>query len=207
MRNERLPANADSFAVCREGVTAEEAARRYGVEVKNGWCCCPFHNDKSPSLHFKNGRFRCYGCGASGSSIDFTARLLNLSLREAVGRLNDDFGLGLNLEPHRLTDSEREAQAKRRRLAEENRSFQTWKTDTANQLAPVWRKCNQLSQCDPDTLTEAQVMAVRLLPVVGFWLEDALEGKDEAEQKWLYAERSTVAATLLKIGEAGEAHD
>lgn len=207
MKNERLPANADSFAVCREGVTAEEAARRYGVEVKNGWCRCPFHNDRTPSLNFKNGRFRCYGCGASGSSIDFTARLLNLSIGEAVKRLNADFALGLNLEPHRLTDSEREAQARRRRLAEENRSFQVWKTDTANKLACAWRKCNQLSQRDPDTLTEAQIAAVKLLPVVGFWLEDVLEGDDLSEQKWLYDERDTVTATLAKIGEAGDCGD
>lgn len=34
---------------------------------------CPFHNDVNPSLHIDDatGHFHCFGCGASGSIIDF----------------------------------------------------------------------------------------------------------------------------------------
>ena len=38
-------------------------------------------------------RFHCFGCGADGDVIDFTAKLFQLSLRQAVEKLTADFGL------------------------------------------------------------------------------------------------------------------
>ncbi|MGY6265027.1 CHC2 zinc finger domain-containing protein [Faecalibacterium duncaniae] len=38
-------------------------------------------------------RFHCFGCGADGDVIDFTAKLFQLSLRKAAEKLATDFGL------------------------------------------------------------------------------------------------------------------
>ena len=38
-------------------------------------------------------RFHCFGCGADGDVIDFTAKLFQLSLRQAAEKLATDFGL------------------------------------------------------------------------------------------------------------------
>ena len=38
-------------------------------------------------------RFHCFGCGADGDVIDFTAKLFQLSLRQAAEKLAADFGL------------------------------------------------------------------------------------------------------------------
>ena len=38
-------------------------------------------------------RFHCFGCGADGDAIDFTAKLFQLSLRQAAEKLATDFGL------------------------------------------------------------------------------------------------------------------
>lgn len=39
---------------------------------------CPFHSENTPSCTlFPTGGFKCYGCGASGNSIDFVAKLIN----------------------------------------------------------------------------------------------------------------------------------
>ena len=38
-------------------------------------------------------RFRCFGCGADGDVIDLTAKLFQLSLRQAAEKLATDFGL------------------------------------------------------------------------------------------------------------------
>ena len=45
--------------------------------------CCPFHNDRTPSMKV-DSRFYCFGCGASGDVIDFSALLHGLGKR---GRL------------------------------------------------------------------------------------------------------------------------
>jgi CHC2 zinc finger len=44
---------------------------------------CPFHEDRTPSLHaFGRGRgWRCFGCGACGSIFDLAARLWGLQTR------------------------------------------------------------------------------------------------------------------------------
>ena len=40
-----------------------------------------------------DSRFHCFGCGADGDVIDFTAKLFQLSLRQAAEKLAADFGL------------------------------------------------------------------------------------------------------------------
>ena len=54
--------------------------------------CCPFHADRNPSMKV-DSRFHCFGCGADGDVIDFTAKLFQLSLRQAAEKLTADFGL------------------------------------------------------------------------------------------------------------------
>lgn len=48
---------------------------------------CPFHNEKTPSFHIKNNRFKCYGCDAFGDSVDFYMRTHNVSFTQAVNKL------------------------------------------------------------------------------------------------------------------------
>ena len=47
---------------------------------------CPFHNEKTPSFHTKSkGNFyKCFGCGKSGSAIDFVMLKNNLSFVDSV---------------------------------------------------------------------------------------------------------------------------
>lgn len=51
---------------------------------------CPFHEDKTPSfkVYEKDNRFYCFGCGASGSPIDFVMRFDNCDFKEAVSILS-----------------------------------------------------------------------------------------------------------------------
>jgi DNA primase len=61
---------------------------------------CPFHDDRTPSLHaYGPGRgWRCFGCGAGGSIFDLAARLWGLGtrgpdFRELRQRLAETFDL------------------------------------------------------------------------------------------------------------------
>ena len=84
------------FEAVKQSVSTREAAEFYGIKVKrNGMACCPFHDDKNPSMKVDQ-RFHCFGCGADGDVIDFTAKLFDLSPKEAAEKLAQDFGLIYN---------------------------------------------------------------------------------------------------------------
>lgn len=81
------------FETVKGAVTTREAAEMYGITVKrNGMAVCPFHDDRNPSMKVDK-RFHCFGCGEDGDVIDFTAKLYNLSPKEAAEKLAQDFGL------------------------------------------------------------------------------------------------------------------
>ena len=81
------------FEAVKQSVSTREAAEFYGIKVRrNGMACCPFHDDKNPSMKVDQ-RFHCFGCGADGDVIDFIAKLFDLSPKEAAEKLAQDFGL------------------------------------------------------------------------------------------------------------------
>ena len=81
------------FEAVKQSVTTRQAAEHYGIHVgRNGMACCPFHNDKTPSMKLDR-RYHCFGCGADGDVIDFAAALYGLGKKEAAVQLAQDFGL------------------------------------------------------------------------------------------------------------------
>ena len=82
------------FATVRQSILVREAAELYGIEVnRNGMACCPFHDDRHPSMKLNEDYFYCFGCGTTGDVIDFVARLFGLSSYEAAKKLAYDFGM------------------------------------------------------------------------------------------------------------------
>ncbi|MBP3266355.1 MAG: DNA primase [Clostridiales bacterium] len=85
------------FAEIKELVTARDAAEYYGFEVnRSGMICCPFHDDKHPSMKVDRN-FHCFGCQENGDVIRFTEKLFNLSSREAAEKLISDFRLPIEV--------------------------------------------------------------------------------------------------------------
>ena len=73
----RLPEDKQMsiFNSVKEAVSTRQAAELYGITVnRSGMCRCPFHDDRFPSMKVDT-RFHCFGCGADGDVINFTARL------------------------------------------------------------------------------------------------------------------------------------
>ena len=64
----------------KAAISVKQAAEHYGLKVnRSGMTCCPFHNDRHPSLKLNEDYFFCFGCGAKGDVIDLVAKLFNLS--------------------------------------------------------------------------------------------------------------------------------
>lgn len=57
--------------------------------------CCPFHNEKTPSMCVNNGWYHCFGCGASGDVVKFVMEMENISFYDAVKLLADKVGIQL----------------------------------------------------------------------------------------------------------------
>ena len=90
----------NQFETIKAAVTLRQAAENYGLTVsRNGMTCCPFHEDRHPSMKLNKDYFFCFGCGASGDVIDFTARLFGLSPYAAAQKLETDFAIGAEYEP------------------------------------------------------------------------------------------------------------
>ena len=90
----------DLFTQIKMAVSVKEAAEYYGLEVNRGnMVCCPFHNDRTPSMKLNDDYFYCFGCGIHGDVIDLVARLFNLSSYDAAKKLAYDFGINPDKPP------------------------------------------------------------------------------------------------------------
>ena len=82
------------FEAVKSTVTPRIAAEHYGMTVaRNGMVCCPFHDDRHPSMKLNEDYFYCFGCGAKGDVIEFTSKLFGINAQEAAQKLSADFGI------------------------------------------------------------------------------------------------------------------
>ena len=97
---------ANIFEAVKTGVSVRDAAECYGIRSNHaGMACCPFHDDHTPSMKLNEDYFYCFGCGAGGDVITFTARLFNLRPYEAARKLASDFNIPVDVplpEPNAL---------------------------------------------------------------------------------------------------------
>ena len=124
----------NQFERVKAAVPLRQAAETYGLSVsRNGMTCCPFHEDRHPSLKLNEDYFFCFGCGASGDVIDFTARLFGISLKDAAEKLAADFGISADAKPVavRQNPSRLEELRCRRALTDYLHLLKKWKTQYA----------------------------------------------------------------------------
>lgn len=79
----------------KERLTIREVVDRYGLPVKRGFICCPFHSECTPSLKlYENNTWYCFGCGAHGDVIDFVSKMEGKTFFETMRSLAVELGLG-----------------------------------------------------------------------------------------------------------------
>lgn len=180
----------EAFARCRESVSAEEAARMYGIHIDHsGKARCPFHDDHRPSMSFHAGRFRCWSCGASGNCIDLTMKLLGVDAMGAVRRLDADCHLGLPLD-RPLSREERDQADRRRQLNDTRQRFEEWREKMLRNLNTAYRIGHQALLSGHD-LSDHEALAVRWMDALEAWA-DALDSKELSEQMKVFRDRQRV---------------
>lgn len=71
-----------------------QAAEFCGIDInRSSMCCCPFHNDDSPSMKLYDDHYYCFGCGEHGDAIDLVSKMFSVSPKEAAERLVQELGI------------------------------------------------------------------------------------------------------------------
>lgn len=102
----------------RESVRLADVLALYHLQPNRaGFLHCPFHSgDRSPSLKVypDQNTWHCFGCGKSGTVIDFVMEMERCSFVDALKKLDADFHLG-------LSDSKESYRNYRKRLSEQRK--------------------------------------------------------------------------------------
>ena len=179
------------FKAVKQSVTVREAAQMYGIEVnRSGMACCPFHDDKNPSMKLNEEYFCCFGCGATGDVIDFTARLYNLSPKEAAEKLAQDFGL--------IYDSQAPPRRRYVRQKTEAQKFKEDRDHAFRVLADYYHLLRKwetdYSPKTPEENPHPRFMeAIQKKDYTGYLLDFFLEDSPEEQKLWIAEHQSTIA--------------
>ena len=114
------------FKQIKESVTARQAAELYGLKVnRNGMTCCPFHNDKYPSMKVDKS-FYCFACGEKGDVIHFTEKFFGLSVYEAAKKLAEDFYIPIENSKRKSKSKYRKKETKKKTKYQLMQEFEKW---------------------------------------------------------------------------------
>lgn len=179
------------FEVVKQSVTAREAAEHYGIAVgRGGMACCPFHDDRHPSMKVDT-RFHCFGCGADGDVIDFTARLYDLSPKEAAEKLALDFGLAYDSQaPPRRRYVRQKSEVQKLKEKREH----GWRVLTDYyHLLRKWE--TDYSPKTPDEDPHPRFLeAIQKKDYMGYLLDTFLDSSTEAQDQWIAEHTAEISA-------------
>ena len=179
------------FEMVKQFVTVREAAERYGIKVKRGgMACCPFHDDKNPSMKLNEEYFYCFGCGATGDVIDLTARLYNLSPKEAAEKLAQDLGLIYDSQaPPRRNYVRQKTEAQK---FQENRDHAFRVLTDYFHLLRKW-EAGYTPKTPEEPMHPRFLEAVQQKDYIGYLLDSFLEDSPEEQKLWIAEHQSTIA--------------
>ena len=184
------------FEVVKQSVTAREAAEHYGIAVgRGGMACCPFHDDRHPSMKVDT-RFHCFGCGADGDVIDFTARLYDLPPREAAEKLALDFGLAYGSQaPPRRNYVRQKSEAQARKEKREH----GWRVLTDYyHLLRKWEA--DYSPKTPDEDPHPRFLeAIQKKDYMGYLLDTFLDSSTEEQDQWIAEHTAEISAIGRRV--------
>lgn len=151
-----------------------DAVNHYGFGLNSrGFMVCPFHQEDTPSfkVYSDNQKWKCFGCGKGGSVIDFVMALFNINFRQAVIRIDNDFGL--HLQNEKLSRQKHsEIMEKKRREQNELKAYR----NKYDKNVDRFRRCRfALRDCKPaspdEALSDEFVEALHNYEYLKYWFE------------------------------------
>lgn len=76
----------------KQSVSMREVVERYGIHIdRKGFCCCPFHKEKTGSMKIYKDSYNCFGCGANGDIFSFVMGMENCDFKTAYKALGGSY--------------------------------------------------------------------------------------------------------------------
>ena len=188
------------FLEVKEYLTTRQVAEFYGLQVKrNGFACCPFHEEKHPSMKLDRN-YHCFGCGIGGDVIDYVSRMFGLSQYEAVLKLIEEFHLPIQgkVKLDRLQKKQfREVKAEQAHLFRIKDRFKKWCNQTIEKLKGCLLEMEQIGiflkdQPPEMVFSEDYATLLHAEPVMEYWLDILCFGSIEEKQELFLKGRKEV---------------
>ena len=191
----------------KEYLTTRQVAEFYGLQVKrNGFACCPFHEEKHPSMKLDRN-YHCFGCGIGGDVIDYVSRMFGLSQYEAALKLIDEFHLPIQgkVKLDRLQKKRfREVKAEQAHLFRIKDRFKKWCNQTIEKLKDCLLEIEQvgifLKDQPPEMVfSEDYATLLHAEPVMEYWLDILCFGSIEEKQELFWKGRKEVEEVAERV--------
>ena len=155
-----------------------EIAEYYGFTPnRQHMISCPFHTEKTPSLHIYDdtNSFYCHGCQIGGDSVTFVSKLYQLTPYAAAKKINDDMALGVNFG----SSAEKKATPTRREptTAETQRAFEEWTAETWLTINSLFKFLKAFKDNLPTDIPKYKEVSADLA-IIDYICELFLEGTD-----------------------------
>ena len=190
------------FSEVKEHLTARQAAEYYGLKVRsNRTACCPFHDDKHPSMKIDKN-YHCFACGVGGDAVDYVSRMFGLSQYDAALKLIEDFTLPVDTKENvELGVQEKERirreKAERERIIRIQKRFEKWCSQTIGILRDCISEIESVNRFligkPPDIIfSEDYAQMLHAEPLVGYWLDILCMGDASERQELFLKDRKKV---------------
>ncbi len=202
------------FREVKKHLTARQAAEYYGLQVRrNGTACCPFHDDKHPSMKIDKN-YHCFACGVGGDAIDYVSRMFGVSQYDAALKLVEDFSLPISISCSRKFNEQEKARirkekAEKERIVHIKERFKKW----CNQSVEVLRNC--LSEIEktgfflrdkpPDIVfSDDYAQMLHAEPIINYWMDILCMGETAEMQELFIKERREVEKLVQRVRSNGK---
>ena len=202
------------FSEVKEYLTARQVAEYYGLQAKrNGLACCPFHDDKHPSMKIDKNYY-CFACGAGGDAVDYASRMFGLSQYDAALKLIEDFQLQISVRGKTAFNEQEKARirkekAKKERIIHIKERFRKW----CNQSIDILRNCllevekieNFLREKQPDIVfSDDYAQILHAAPIMNYWLDILCMGETAEKQELFIKNRREVEKLVQRVRSSGK---
>lgn len=205
------------FTEVKSRVSAAEVAKTYGLKInRNMMACCPFHDDKHPSMKIDQ-TYYCFGCGEKGYAINYVAKTFGLSQIEAAKKIIQDFHLPIESEKREKRKRKTPESIKKRKELENNqveeikKRFHKWCTDKCHTFLDLLNLIQtvkeSLADKHPEVIMNDDAFAVMLHaePKLNHWMDILCFGTEEEQKEFFLQERKGAMELEEQLFRAGKA--